>query len=65
MITVNGKSLPYPEKMTLASLLLAEGFTAARVVVERNGEILTPAAFESTLIQDGDCLEVVSFVGGG
>ena len=33
--------------------------------VEKNGQIVPKSAYESTVIKDGDSLEVVSFVGGG
>ena len=35
------------------------------VAIEKNGEIVPKALYESTLLKDGDILEVVSFVGGG
>lgn len=36
-----------------------------RVAVERNGEIVRRAAWPETLVQTGDKLEIVHFVGGG
>ena len=33
--------------------------------VEINGEIVPKAQYANTLINDGDIIEVVSFVGGG
>ena len=35
------------------------------VVVELNGAIVNPKNWISTKIKDGDCLEVVTIVGGG
>jgi thiazole synthase len=35
------------------------------VAVERNREIVAPEAYDKTELQEGDQLEVVSFVGGG
>ena len=32
---------------------------------KRNGEIVPKAQYENVKIEDGDTLEVVSFVGGG
>ena len=36
-----------------------------RVAVEKNGEIVPKSSYEDTRICQGDCLEIVSFVGGG
>jgi sulfur carrier protein len=33
--------------------------------VERNEEIVKKAAYGTTVLKDGDALEVVSFMGGG
>jgi thiamine biosynthesis protein ThiS len=36
-----------------------------RIAVERNGEIVFKSQYSETVLEDGDSLEVVSFVGGG
>ena len=41
------------------------GYQIARVAIERNGSILPKASFAETMLEDGDTLEIVSFVGGG
>ena len=41
------------------------GFSAGRIAVERNGEIVPRNRYGETLLADGDVLEIVSFVGGG
>jgi len=41
------------------------GFKPQLVVVELNGAIINPKDWISTKIKDGDCLEVVTIVGGG
>lgn len=47
------------------SYLSQAGFNVQRVVVERNGAIITREHFAETLLADDDSLEVVQFVGGG
>ncbi|MBQ4606606.1 MAG: sulfur carrier protein ThiS, partial [Clostridia bacterium] len=32
---------------------------------ERNGEIIPKAMYGETVLEDGDCVEIVRFVGGG
>lgn len=65
MITVNGRQVPLNRPMTAADYLEENGYRADRVAVERNGEILPRAAWAAARLEDGDRLEIVSFVGGG
>ena len=53
------------EEMLLEELLESLGFKPQLVVVELNGSIINPKDWISTKIKDGDCLEVVTIVGGG
>ena len=49
----------------LEGLLEDLGYKPQLVVVELNGIIINPQNWVSTKIKDGDCLEVVTIVGGG
>ena len=51
--------------MTLPQLLAADGYDTKRLAVEKNGEIVPKSQYDKTVLQDGDYLEVVRFVGGG
>ena len=53
------------EEFSMEALLENLGYKPQLVVVELNGEILNPKIWISTKIKDGDCLEVVTIVGGG
>ena len=53
------------EDFLLESLLEYLGYKPQLVVVELNGEIINPKFWISTKIKNGDCLEVVTIVGGG
>lgn len=64
MVKVNGK----PEDAagrTLAQYLEEKSFDFKRVAAELNGDIVSKAQYDTTVLRDGDELEVVSFVGGG
>lgn len=65
MITVNGKSLDVCAGITLQELLDAQGYRLDVIAVEYNGRITPKDAYADTVLQEGDKLEVVSFVGGG
>jgi len=62
---LNGHLHMLPAPITAAELLKQEGFDLSRVAVLCNGEIVPLGQLEKTMIEDGDQLEVVSFVGGG
>lgn len=62
---VNGKEVPLSAAISLADYLASAGFNVQRVVVERNGAIVTREHFAATTLDDSDKLEVVQFVGGG
>ena len=64
MISVNGEPVPANGK-TLLELLTGEGYDPERVAVERNEEIVPRGTFGQVVLEDGDALEVVQFVGGG
>lgn len=65
MITVNGKELELKEPLTLEVFLTESHYNLKRVAVEMNGEIVPKSVYATTLLHNGDKLEVVSFVGGG
>ncbi len=53
------------EELILEGLLENLGYKTQLVVVELNGEIINPKVWISTKIKNGDCLEIVTIVGGG
>lgn len=64
MVKVNGVELEITGK-TIAEYLAAANYDLKRIAVERNGDIVFRSRYEETVLEDGDSLEVVSFVGGG
>ena len=64
MVKVNGELLPIAGK-TLAEYLATTSFDPQRIAVEKNGDIVPKATYKDVVLEDGDSLEVVSFVGGG
>ena len=64
MVKVNGEEMEIAGK-TVAEYLETADYDRERIAVERNGEIVPRAQYEGTVLLEGDCVEVVSFVGGG
>jgi len=64
-IVVNGAKQRHSGAFTVTDLLRAMALAGKKVAVERNGEIVPRGAQASTLLADGDRLEIVAAVGGG
>jgi len=64
-VTVNGESRGLPEGTTVARLLEELKIAPERVVVEVNLTILKRAQHAGTVLNEGDQVEIVRFVGGG
>jgi sulfur carrier protein len=64
-VTANGRAYGVEPGRTVAEFVRERGLEPRLVVVERNGEPLTPSALHSTRLDDGDRLEVVKVVAGG
>ena len=64
MIKINGEKLNIAG-ITVAQYLSENGYDIRHVAVELNGDILPKVQYDSTIVQDGDSVEIVSFVGGG
>ena len=64
-VTVNGKAHRFERPVEVAALLSTLDLVGKKVAVERNGEIVPRSAHASTVLADGDQLEIVVAVGGG
>ncbi len=64
-IQVNGEVRVWRAGATVGELLRELDITSERVAVELNLEILDRKEFDRRGIQDGDQLEILSFIGGG
>ena len=64
-VTVNGSAHRFEQPLDVAALLAQLDMVGKKVAVERNGEIVPKSVHGSTLVADGDRLEIVVAVGGG
>ena len=64
-IVLNGDPFELTGPRTVATLLAELNIDARRVAVEHNLEVLKRTVFETTVVRDGDQVEIVNFVGGG
>ena len=64
MVKINGVETQ-AAGMHLSDYLVSAGYNLQRVAVERNLEIVPRRLYEELILEDGDDLEIVGFVGGG
>lgn len=64
-IEVNGKNREVPDGRTVAGLLQDLELDGRLVVVELNRHIIRRTEIADVVLQDGDRVEIVHFVGGG
>ena len=64
MVKVNGELLDIAGK-TLGEYLADAEYDGKRIAVERNEDIVPKSQYDETVLEDGDVVEVVRFVGGG
>jgi len=64
-IKINGEEKQIADGLSLIGLLEALQIRPGRVVVEQNREIVPRDLFTTTMLTEGDVLEIVHFVGGG
>lgn len=64
-VLINGEPRRVPSPSSLLELLAHLGLDPRTVVVERNREIVRRPRLGETMVEEGDAIELVHFVGGG
>ena len=64
-ITLNGDPREIPGPVSVSALLEQLEIDARRVAVELNMAVVKKTAYDSSVIKEGDEVEIVNFVGGG
>jgi thiamine biosynthesis protein ThiS len=64
-IRLNGDPRDISGPLSVSALLQQLEIDARRVAVELNTAVVKKAAYDSSVIKDGDEVEIVNFVGGG
>ena len=64
-VIANGEEIPAALPCTLEQFLIARALLPRSVVVELNGEPVSPSEFPQRVLHAGDRLEIVKIVAGG
>jgi len=65
IIIANGEDIEANLPCTIEEFLLNNNFLPRSVVVEHNGEAVSPSKFKNRILQEGDRLEIIKIVAGG
>jgi sulfur carrier protein len=65
LITLNGERFELDQRVSVTELLSKLEIDPRRVAVEHNLAILKRHTFPDVIVEDGDTVEIVNFVGGG
>ena len=65
IVTVNGEPQLLSLGTSVTDLIMRLGIRTPAIAVELNADILTRDQYGSTILSQGDQLEVVTLVGGG
>ncbi|MEZ5690139.1 MAG: sulfur carrier protein ThiS [Rickettsiales bacterium] len=64
-ILLNGKPHELLAETSVGDLITELGLKAGQAAFERNREIVPSSSYDSTILEDNDEIEIVSFIGGG
>ena len=64
-VYINGEPKELADNASLAEVISHLDFPVTRIAVELNRSVIRRANWETTIVQEGDRLEIVHFVGGG
>lgn len=65
MIKLNNIEFPWEEGMTVESLMKKKKFTYSRIIVKINNQHIEQDDYSSTIINDGDDVQMVHLLAGG
>ena len=64
-ITLNGEGKFIEPKTSIKNLLEVLELDAKKIAIEKNYEIIFPEDFAKNILNAGDKIEIVHFIGGG
>jgi len=65
VITLNGERYELDQPVTVIDLLARLNIDPRRVAIEHNLNIIRRHTFSDAIVDEGDTVEIVNFVGGG
>ncbi len=64
-VTINGKEHVFTRELSISALVRELRIDVKKVAIEKNLSIIPYSEYENMMLNEGDNLEIVSFIGGG
>lgn len=64
-ITLNGSAFKCADNLNIEELVTELGIDVRSVAIERNLELAPKSTWQSIIVESGDKIELIQFVGGG
>lgn len=64
-INLNGKVTEINDQSSIEDLITHLGFDVKKIAIEKNLEIIFPEIYKNEIINNGDEIEIIHFIGGG
>ncbi len=65
IITLNGRKQEFNQNLTVLQLLCELGIDSRKVAIERNLHLVKRDEHATAVLNEGDEVEIINFVGGG
>jgi sulfur carrier protein len=65
VISVNGRDFEWREGLTIQAILDERGYTAPRIVVKVNGEVVRREQWGTYVVRDGEEVRAIHLIAGG
>lgn len=64
-VILNGEARSFTETLSMQELLMQLQIDPETVAIEQNGTLIGCDERPNTHLSEGDCIEIVQFIGGG
>lgn len=65
IIKLNGRDFPWEEGLTIAGIIEKKNFTFPKLIVKINGNHVETEDYSSTIVNDGDNVQIIHLLAGG
>lgn len=65
IIILNNRDFPWEEGLTIEKIMEIKNFTFSKIIVKVNGNHIEKDDYATTIVNDGDNVEIIHLLAGG
>ena len=65
IIILNNRDFPWEEGLTIEKIMEIKNFTFSKIIVKVNGNHIEKEDYATTIVNDGDNVEIIHLLAGG